>query len=275
METKKYISPGGWFSLRYPENWNEFEDEEGSFLFYNPEKWSGNFRISVFKDASPDYAREILLDEKKLNPYAQNVKIGNRECVYSLEHVVESGKEYVTHIWVTGCSDTVAECSFTTLPDNSPEVAEDIIASLELRDQKKKYPKEYIPIRVLEINEVNEMFEWAVAQIKKYLKKDFTSSEQDIERIQRMIDSDWFSLTQKNVWTAFGIAFGTILVNEIDGMEWVTVIDGKQEYPALRFGQTEIVVDPQRLIYGMLKSGNKCNLYKEYTLIKTKVEAVL
>ena len=46
----KYISPGGWFSLEYPATWSEFEDTEESFLFYNPNKWSGNFRISAYKD---------------------------------------------------------------------------------------------------------------------------------------------------------------------------------------------------------------------------------
>lgn len=29
----KYISPGSWFSLEYPNDWREFEDEEDSFLF--------------------------------------------------------------------------------------------------------------------------------------------------------------------------------------------------------------------------------------------------
>ncbi len=46
---KKYISPGAWFSMVYPADWNEFEDGEGSFLFYNPNEWTGNFRISAFK----------------------------------------------------------------------------------------------------------------------------------------------------------------------------------------------------------------------------------
>lgn len=41
----KYISPGGWFSLEYPMGWHEFEDTEESFLFYNPDRWTGNFRI--------------------------------------------------------------------------------------------------------------------------------------------------------------------------------------------------------------------------------------
>ena len=43
----KYIAPGGWFSLEYPAGWREFEDTEESFLFYDPDKWSGNFRIEV------------------------------------------------------------------------------------------------------------------------------------------------------------------------------------------------------------------------------------
>ena len=43
MDKKRYIAPGGWFALYYPERWSEFEDEEGSFLFYDPEKWNGNW----------------------------------------------------------------------------------------------------------------------------------------------------------------------------------------------------------------------------------------
>ena len=52
----KFISPGGWFSIELPQTWNEFEDTAESFLFYNPEKWVGNFRISAFRDKSDKYA---------------------------------------------------------------------------------------------------------------------------------------------------------------------------------------------------------------------------
>ena len=38
MQGKKFISPGAWFSMNYPSDWNEFEDGEGSFLFYNPDE---------------------------------------------------------------------------------------------------------------------------------------------------------------------------------------------------------------------------------------------
>ena len=52
MNEKKFISPGAWFSINYPADWNEFEDGEGSFLFYNPDEWTGNFRISAYKGES-------------------------------------------------------------------------------------------------------------------------------------------------------------------------------------------------------------------------------
>lgn len=275
MNTKKYISPGGWFSLQYPAAWNEFEDEEGSFLFYNPEKWSGNFRISVFKDASSSYAKEVIADEFNQNLQAKKVAVGEWKCVYSQDAFTENGENYITHVWLTGRSNTVAECTFTTLLNAPKGIAEEIISSLELRDERNRYPKEYIPIRILEIAEVNEAFEWGTLEIKKNLKKDFSSVEQNLGRIQQMIDGGIYPLKRKEAWAAFGIVFGTILVNEIDGMDWVTVIDGKQEYPALRFRDTEIVIDLKHFIYDALNKGEKCDLQKEYTRIKTKVEAVL
>lgn len=47
IQGKKFISPGAWFTMVYPSDWNEFEDGEGSFLFYNPDTWTGNFRFRL------------------------------------------------------------------------------------------------------------------------------------------------------------------------------------------------------------------------------------
>lgn len=78
---KKFISPGAWFSLVYPLDWCEFEDTENTFLFYNPDKWTGNFRISAFK-ADPklpeamSYAKEALEEELRDNSSAVRIKVG-------------------------------------------------------------------------------------------------------------------------------------------------------------------------------------------------------
>ena len=72
----KYISPGSWFLLEYPAGWHEFEDTEDSFLFYNPEKWNGNFRISAFKGQDKKYAEECMDYELKNNRTSRLVKVG-------------------------------------------------------------------------------------------------------------------------------------------------------------------------------------------------------
>lgn len=271
----KYISPGSWFSLEYPSDWREFEDTEDSFLFYNPDKWTGNFRISAYQGENRNYAQECIEYEMQHSRGVKLVKVGKWNCAYLTESFQENGVWYTSHIWVTGKDSISVECSFTVTKGESAKVAEQIIASLNVRGAGEKPWKEIIPVRVLEINAINEAYDWAVSTIKKQLTKDFTSSEADIESIQKVMDSGRFNKNQRSAWESFGFAFGAILVNEMDGMDWVTVIDGEKEYPALRFGQTNVTVNPARLIWDKVRNGQPCNLKAENERIRSEVEAVL
>lgn len=271
----KYISPGSWFSLEYPTGWNEFEDTEDSFLFYNPEKWSGNFRISAFKGEGKLYAKECIDYEFKNNRGAKPVRIGEWDCAYSTENFQENGIWYTSHLWVTGKGDISVECSFTVAKGESQKVAENIISTLQVRNEGDKLWKEIIPVRVLEINAINEAFDWAVTTIKKQLTKDFTSSEADIASIQKVMDSGKFNNNQRQAWESFGVAFGAILVNEMDGMDWVTVIDGNKETPALRFANTDVIVYPFQLVWSRVKNGKSCSLKSEFDKIKAEVEKAI
>ncbi|MBM6960214.1 DUF3805 domain-containing protein [Bacteroides caecigallinarum] len=271
----KYISPGSWFSLEYPAGWHEFEDTEDSFLFYNPEKWNGNFRISAFKGQDKKYAEECMDYELKNNRTSRLVKVGEWSCVYSTENFQENGNWYTSHLWITGKGDISVECSFTVAKGESMKPAESIITSLKVRCEGEKPWKGVIPVRVLEINAINESFDWAVMTIKKQLTKDFTSSEADIASIQKVMDSGKFNNSQRQAWESFGMAFGAILVNEMDGMEWVTVIDGQKEYPALKFAETDVMVYPQQLIWSRVKNGKSCSLKAEFEKIKEEVEKAI
>lgn len=271
----KYISPGGWFSLEYPKTWSEFEDTEESFLFYDPDKWSGNFRISAYKDQAKDYGKQCIDYELKNNPTSSLVKIGSWDCAYSAETFQEEGEWYTTHIWVTGKGNISFECSFTVTKGSDKTVAEKIIGSLEPREEGKAYPKEIIPVRILEIGEINAAFEWASTTIKKQLTKDFTSQESDIDKIQEMIESGRFQSQQRMAWENFGIAFGTILVNEMEGMEWVTVVENGKEYPALQFMNFGMLIDPVALIWEKVRKNLPCDLKAEYRRIKREAEAHL
>lgn len=272
---KKYISPGSWFSLEYPDSWCEFEDSEDCFLFYNPDKWTGNFRISAYRGNSSAYANECLEDELHQVRGAKKVKVGSWDCAYSSESFQENGVRYTTHIWVTGRGEISVECSFTVAKGESPKAGEAIVASLKVRNVSDKPVKEVIPVRILEINQINENYDWAVSTVKKQLTKDFTGTAADLENLQKVIDSERFNPKQRQAWESFGTAFGVILVNEMDGMEWVTVIDGQKEFPALRFRDSKVMLNPISLIWDKAKSGQPCDLKAEFERIKNEVEAAM
>lgn len=271
----KYISPGSWFSLEYPIGWHEFEDAEDSFLFYNPNKWSGNFRISAFRGEHNNYAMECVDYELKNTVGAVRVKVGNWTCAFSKEDFSEEGADYTSYLWVTGKGAVSVECSFTVARGESRKVAEDILSTLKIRDEKEKPWKEIIPLRVLEINRINEAYEWAVAAIKKQTTKAFSAQESDLHNLQSVIESDKFNKKQRTIWENFGIVFGTILVNEMDGMDWVTVVDGSKEIPALQFADSKLIYYPTEIIWTCIKKDQPCNLIALYAQIKEEVEKVL
>ena len=126
-QSKKFISPGAWFSMTYPADWNEFEDGEGSFLFYNPNEWTGNFRISAFK-GNATYGKDSVKQELRENSAATPVRIGRMECAYSKEMFEEEGAYYTSHLWITGADEVAFECSFTVKKGESVAEAEKIIA---------------------------------------------------------------------------------------------------------------------------------------------------
>ena len=267
IQGKKFISPGAWFTMIYPSTWSEFEDGEGSFLFYNPDVWTGNFRISAFKaDAaargSINYGREAVKQELKDNPSASLVKVGRLECAYSKEMFQEEGAYYTTHLWITGIDNIAFECSFTVPKGGSTKEAEEVIATLEARKEGEKYPAELISVRLSEIYQINEGYEWVVSTVKQELKKDFQGVEEDLEKIQQVIDSGKISPKKKDEWLAIGITVCAILTNEVEGMEWKTLIDGNREVPVLEYqGRT---IDPMKIAWSKVKAGQPCNIAEAY-----------
>lgn len=262
-QSKKFISPGAWFSMNYPVEWNEFEGGEGAFLFYNPDEWTGNFRISAYK-GQEGYGKESVAQELKENASAVKVKVGNLECAYSKEMFEEEGKYYTSHIWIAGMGDIAFECSFTVPKGASVAEAESILASLEVRKEGVKYPAEIIPVRLSEIYQINEAYEWVETAVKDMLKKDFQGMEEDIASMQQVVDTGNIGRKKKDVWLSLGIVLCVILCNEADGMEWRTLIDGNRESPVLLNVATGNWIDPMKLVWSKIKAGETCDLAESY-----------
>ena len=83
--------------------------------------------------------------------------------------------------------------------------AEDVIATLEVRKEGQKYPAELIPARLSEIYLINEAYEWVVSTVKQELKKDFQGIEEDLEKLQQVINSGKIGSKKKEEWLAIGI----------------------------------------------------------------------
>lgn len=127
------------------------------------------------------------------------MKVGHLECAYSKEMFEEEGTYYTSHLWVTGIDNVAFECSFTVPKGEHVDEAEKIISSLEIRKDGQKYPAEIIPIRLSEIYQVNEAYEWVTDTVKTQLKKDFQGLEEDLQKIQDVIDSGVLSPKKKNM----------------------------------------------------------------------------
>ncbi|MBQ8008543.1 MAG: DUF3805 domain-containing protein [Bacteroidaceae bacterium] len=261
---KKFIAPGAWFSMMYPADWHESEGEEESFLFYNPDDWDGNFRISAFRGEDADYGQKTVADELKRSRRAQAVMVGDLKCAYSCEAFTEDGQAYENHQWVTGIGDVAFEISFATAQGASIRKAQEVIASLQLRYPGVKYHAETIPVRLMEIYQIDEAYDWVQSEIKKQLKRDFRGEENDIRNMQRIIDNGSLNPRKRDAWIAMGITLCVILTNDVDGMEWRTLIDGSREVPVLENTADGKTIDPMKLVWSKVKNGEPVNLMDTY-----------
>lgn len=247
----------------YPADWREFEDAEGTFLFYNPDRWTGNFRISAFK-GNGSYGSDCIRQELATNRSAALVNVGRLPCAYSRETFEEGGARYTVHFWLAGIGDTAFECSFTVPEGASPDEAREVVASLEMREGGKRYPAEVIPIRLSEICQINEAYGWVSSMVKERLKKDFQGVEADVPLMQQMMEESGFTPKKREAWRSLGIALCVIVANEVDGMEWRTLIDGNREDPILLDVGTGSWIDPMKLVWSKVKSGQTVDLVEIY-----------
>jgi len=146
MEYKEFTSEQGWFTIQLPDNWDEFEDNEGTYLFYDAEKWKGNFRITPLRwdnkkkiDTVPELLAEEL--EEKSSKKATMVKIGDFDCVFYKDYFQEELEEVLTYNWTFGKDNTIFWVSYSTDKEREEtesnnealRVVENVIKSLQIK----------------------------------------------------------------------------------------------------------------------------------------------
>ena len=235
---KKFISPGSWFAFSYPDAWFEFSEEPDCFLFYNPEKWDGNFRISAYRDASSSFGDTMMRQALKA-PAARLAKVARWETVYSAESFTEQLVEYTTHRWTIGCGQTCVECSFTAPVDEHLGAVNAIIASLEILQPRDTFHNQYIPVRVSEVELIESCYATIEELGMKLFKERFRDFDYNIRLLQKLAQRP--ELTKQlgtDAGAVMGVVLCTLLTESIEGLEWNTYVNGKVEAPVLMYGDT-------------------------------------
>ena len=228
---KTFISPGSWFRFDYPDEWFEFEDESDDFLFYNPDRWSGNFRISAFRGRGKGYGADCL--REALHDGGRRVHVGAYDAVYSEERFREEGHEYVDSHWVVAHETTCVECSFTRAADASAAVGEQLVQSLCINAEGHWFPRTLIAPRLLEQMEVDEAYNTLEQLARKAVKGKFTELEPTLAVLQRLAESPAFQKMGQEGWQALGLTCCALLADDLEGYEWRTLVDGPCEQPLL------------------------------------------
>ena len=237
---KKFISPGSWFAFTYPEEWFEFSEEADCFLFYNPEKWDGNFRISAYRDASSSFGDSMMRQALKASG-AKLSKVGRWETIYSAESFTEQLVEYITHRWTIGCGQTCVECSFTEEVQSGDAIGivNALIASLEILQPRDTFHNQYIPVRVSEVDLIESCYATIEELGMKLFKERFRELDYNVRLMQKITQRP--ELTKQlgtDAGAVMGITLCALLTESIEGLEWNTYINGKVEAPVLMYGTT-------------------------------------
>ena len=258
---KKFISPGSWFAFAYPEEWFEFNEEADCFLFYNPEKWDGNFRVSAYRDASSSFGDSMMRQALKTSG-AKLSKVGRWEAIYSTESFTEQLVEYTTHRWTIGCGQTCVDCSFTEEGrGESLGIANAIIASLEILQPRDTFHNQYIPVRVSEVDLIESCYATIEELGMKLFKERFRDFDYNVRLLQKIAQRP--ELTKQlgaDAGAVMGIVLCALFTECVEGLEWNTYVNDKVEAPVLMYGTT-CVARP------MLLFGKQGSLLSEVEMI--------
>ncbi len=263
--TKQFIAPGGWFSMTYPESWFESEDTPDSFLFYNPNIWSGNFRVSAFQEeGNTHYGKKAVNDFMREEKIAHKVQVGEHTAAYLAYPVEEDGNKYTMHIWLVDLEHLAAECTFICPQGGEIADAVEVVESLTPRYAHKKYPAELITPRVAEISVINEAYHKMSELVSEHTNKNFQGRDEDITALMEALGKGDYSHKKRDIWLAVGITLCVILAEEVEGLEWRTLIDGNREDPVLYHPGKDLTIDPMKLVWSKKKRKLDCDLKEVY-----------
>lgn len=97
--------------MKIPADWAQYDDEEGTFAFFDTTHWTGNLRVTpIIADNSDSLKRYI---DHEYNNSPNRIKVDDFKCVSYVKRIDRGGDKQTLYFWVFGKSEFIFVCSFT------------------------------------------------------------------------------------------------------------------------------------------------------------------
>lgn len=106
------------------------------------------------------------------------------------------------------------------------------------------------------------------------LNEEMDGSLDDLERLQRIIDSQSVPVSNTQELQSLGIVFGKVFVNETPGYDWWVVEDDYSKDACVRFKETTLLVFPQTMLSKRIEDGDKVDVSGLFTELKERLEQI-
>ncbi len=97
---------------------------------------------------------------------------------------------------------------------------------------------------------------------------------EDLDTLQRVIDSKSIERESTQVLHALGLAFGKVFVNQSPGYDWWMVEDDYGRDPTIRYKETTLMVFPQTIISKRVEDGEEIDIKKMYYGLQDQLESI-
>jgi hypothetical protein len=109
---------------------------------------------------------------------------------------------------------------------------------------------------------------------KEIIGEEMDGSFTDLERIQRILDSDQIPVTNTQELQSLGIVFGKVFVNETPGYDWWVVEDEYGKDACIRYKETTLLTFPQTIISKHVEDSEKVNIKELYTGLAKRLKTI-
>ena len=135
-------------------------------------------------------------------------------------------------------------------------------------------PQQIEPPNAAHIDFIARRFVHADELVKTVIGERLTGGEEDLVRIQRVLDSRTVEREATYSLQALGIAFGKVFIENTPDYDWWMVEDEYGRDPAIRLKQTTLLAFPQTMISKRIEDGEEVDVLALYRGLQEQLEEI-